>query len=149
MSILQSIQINPTDCKLVLAEIQMDPTAFHTPPGPNRPGAVSTFKFRVIGFMKREIVQISGTLHDSRLTQRWAPNGYNPNPIDLSLGISVHRTDLKQEVSEPDRVSGLDRAETPQGRVENEHEGQQTERVGLRVSNTRPISIGYRSGIGF
>jgi len=69
MSVLQSIQIDPTDCKSVLAEIQIDPTAFHTEPGPNRPGAVSTFKFRVIGFVKREIVQISDTLHDSRLTQ--------------------------------------------------------------------------------
>ena len=55
--------------------------------------------------------------------QRWAPNGYNPNPIDLPLGISVHGTDFEQEVSEPDRVLGLDRAGTPQGRVENEQKG--------------------------
>jgi len=66
MSVLQSIQIDPTDCKSVLAEIQIDPTTFHTEPGLS---AVSTFKFRVIGFVKREIVQIRGTLHDSRLTQ--------------------------------------------------------------------------------
>src|SRR5579859_7747155 len=45
---------------------------------------------------------------------------YNPNPTDVSLGISVHRTKLEQEVSEPDRVSGLDRARTHQGCVENE-----------------------------
>ena len=73
MSILQSIQINPTDCKLVLAEIQMDPTAFHTEPGPNRPGAVSTFKFRVIGFVKREIVQISSARFPSH------PNSNEPD----------------------------------------------------------------------
>ena len=58
---------------------------------------------------------------EEKLDQRWAPIGYNPNPIGLLLGISVHRTDLEQEVSEPDGLSGLDRAGTPQGRV-----GQQT-----------------------
>jgi hypothetical protein len=28
MSVLQKIQIDPTDCKSVFAEIQIDPTAF-------------------------------------------------------------------------------------------------------------------------
>ena len=40
--------------------------------------------------------------------QRWAPGAYNPRALGASLGISGHRTDLEQEVSEPDR----DRAHT-------------------------------------
>jgi hypothetical protein len=40
MSVLQKIQIDPTDCKSVFAEIQIDPTAFHEVLGPSRPGTV-------------------------------------------------------------------------------------------------------------
>jgi hypothetical protein len=40
--------------------------------------------------------------------QRWAPGAYNPRALGVSLGISAHRTDLVQEISEPDR----DRART-------------------------------------
>src|SRR5271170_1682120 len=40
--------------------------------------------------------------------QRWAPGAYNPRALGVSLGISGHRTDLVQEISEPDR----DRAHT-------------------------------------
>jgi len=41
-----------------------------------------------------------------------------PEPT-VSLWISLHRTDLVHEVSEPGRVSGLDRARSHQRRVEN------------------------------
>jgi hypothetical protein len=42
------------------------------------------------------------------LVQRWAPGAYNPRVLGVSLGISGHRTDLVQEISEPD----WDRART-------------------------------------
>ena len=35
--------------------------------------------------------------------QRWAPGAYNPRALGVSLGISGHRNDLVQEISEPDR----------------------------------------------
>jgi hypothetical protein len=40
MSALQKIQIDPTDCKSVFAEIQIDPTAFGEELGPSRLGTV-------------------------------------------------------------------------------------------------------------
>ena len=39
------------------------------------------------------------------------------------MGPSRVQPELEQEVSGPDRVSGLDRARTHQGRVENEQKG--------------------------
>jgi hypothetical protein len=47
-----------------------------------------------------------------RLThgQRWAPGAYKLRVLGISLRISGHRTDLVQEISEPER----DRAHTEQ-----------------------------------
>ena len=73
--------------------------------------------------------------------QIWAPSAYNPRPIDVSLGISLHRTDLEREGSEPDRVSGLDRARINQHRVENGQQGQ-AERAGRVECLKYPADIG-------
>src|SRR5271154_5307500 len=72
--------------------------------------------------------------------QRWAPGAYNPRALSVSLGISGHRTDLVQEISEPDR----DRAHTERQLINagprTDRQKSQTERIGLTVSNTRPRS---------
>ena len=62
------IQIDPTDCKSVLAEIETDPTAFYEELSPSRPGAVSGT--RSVLWVRREFMQIIGVPHDSRLTSQ-------------------------------------------------------------------------------
>jgi hypothetical protein len=41
MSVLELIHIDPTDSKSVLAQIQIDPTAFYEKLSSDRPGAIS------------------------------------------------------------------------------------------------------------
>ena len=66
MSVLQTIQTDPTDFKSVLAEIETDPTAFFEEPSPSRPGPDRVT--RSVLLVRREIMQIAGVPHDSRLT---------------------------------------------------------------------------------
>ena len=66
MSVLQTIQTDPTDFKSVLAEIETDPTAFFEEPSPSRPGADRVT--RSVLPVRREIVQITGVARDSCLT---------------------------------------------------------------------------------
>ena len=81
--------------------------------------------------------------------QRWAPSAYNLRPLGVSLGISGHRTDLVQEISEPDRDRAQAERELTYAGSRMGTGDWQTVRVGLGVSNTRPIPSGYRAGIGF
>src|SRR5881394_459198 len=80
--------------------------------------------------------------------QRWAPSAYNLRPLGVSLGISGHRTDLVQEISEPDRDRAQAERELTYAGSRMGTGDWQTVRVGLGVSNTRPIPSGYRAGIG-
>src|SRR5438477_2186268 len=82
-------------------------------------------------------------------SQRWAPSAYNLRPLGVSLGISGHRTDLAQEISEPDRDRAQAERELTYAGSRMGTGDWQTVRVGLGVSNTRPIPSGYRAGIGF
>src|SRR5271170_5685029 len=69
MSVLQTIQTDPTDFKSVLAEIETDPTAFFEEPSPSRPGPDRVT--RSVLLVRREIMQIAGvhTIPVSPLTQ--------------------------------------------------------------------------------
>src|SRR5436190_1595615 len=72
-------------------------------------------------------------------SQRWAPSTYNLRPLGVSLGISGHRTDLVQEISEPDRLRAQAEREFTYAGSRLRSGAWQSVRVGLGVSNTRPI----------
>src|SRR5271155_281838 len=49
MSVLQRIQIDPTDWTSVVTEIRIDPTAFHVVLSPSRPGSGSRYPIGPLG----------------------------------------------------------------------------------------------------
>ena len=68
----------------------------------------------------------------------------------VSLGDFDYRTKLEQDVYEPDRVSGLDRAKMHQSSVGQEQEGCNSRAIrveclkfGVEILESRPISRGY------
>src|SRR5271155_4576424 len=77
--------------------------------------------------------------------QRWAPGAYNPRALGVSLGISGHRTDLMQEISEPVRDQAHTERELTYAGSGTDRTGNLTVRIGSTVSNTRPRSSGNRS----
>src|SRR5271155_3965577 len=85
------------------------------------------------------------TLTGDCQNQRWAPGAYNPRALGVSLGISGHRTDLVQEIPEPDRDRAHTERELTYAGSRTDRVGNLTERIGSTVSNTRPRSSGNRS----
>jgi hypothetical protein len=110
---------------------------------------VGTFPGFVTGLTTVSAEVIVSTTLFFHFGQRWAPSAYNLRPLGVSLGISGHRTDLVQEISEPDRDRAQAERELTYAGSRMGTGDWQTVRVGLGVSNTRPIPSGYRAGIGF
>src|SRR5271155_1059520 len=91
------------------------------------------------------LMEMEGVVVLCVCAQRWAPGAYNPRALGVSLGISGHRTDLVQEIPEPDRDRAHTERELTYAGSRTDRVGNLTERIGSTVSNTRPRSSGNRS----